>query len=128
MHIWDQFYPAEGSITSLGIIIDNWPISEPLLKFSQRWTHPTFYICHIVINCTPFQCEASVPWFLWSVTTSWMAAVQSRLSTQNTENDLFNRTIIFYISLNKYIKLINSFGLGRHLLRQDIVTCTDVTL
>ncbi len=38
------------------------------------------------------------------------------LRTQNSENDLFNPNITFYISLNKYIKLINIFGLGRHLL------------
>ncbi len=47
---------------------------------------------------------------------------------RNTENDLFNPNNTFYISVNKYITLINSFGLGRHLLRQDIVTCTDATL
>ncbi len=28
------------------------------------------------------------------------------LRTQNSENDLFNLNITFYISLNKYIKLI----------------------
>ncbi len=48
--------------------------------------------------------------------------------TQNSENDLCNPNITFYISLNKYIKLFNSFGLGRHLLRYDIVTGTDATL
>ncbi len=50
---------------------------------------------------------------------------------QNSENDLFNPNITFCISFNmfnKYIKLINSFGLGRHLLRQDIVAGTDATL
>ncbi len=52
----------------------------------------------------------------------------SELRTQNSENDLFNPNITFYISLNKYIKLINSFGLGRHLLRQYIVGGTDATL
>ncbi len=50
------------------------------------------------------------------------------LRTQNSENDLFNPNITFCISLNKYIKLINSFGLRRHLLRQEIVTGTDATL
>ncbi len=44
------------------------------------------------------------------------------------KTDLFNQNITFYISLNKYIKLINSFGLGRHLLRKNIVTSKDVTL
>ncbi len=48
--------------------------------------------------------------------------------TQNSENDLFNPNITFCISCNKYIKLINSFGLGRHLLMQDIVVGTDATL
>ncbi len=52
----------------------------------------------------------------------------SELITQKSENDLFNPNITFYISLNKYIKLINSFGLGRQLLRQDIVADTDTTL
>ncbi len=50
------------------------------------------------------------------------------LKTQNSENDLFNPNIKFYISLNKYVKLINSFGLGKHLLRQDIVAGTHATL
>ncbi len=50
------------------------------------------------------------------------------VTTQNSENDLFNPNITFYISLNKYIKLINSFRLGTHLLRQDLVAGTDVTL
>ncbi len=50
------------------------------------------------------------------------------LRTQHSENDLFNPNITFCISLNKYIKLINCFGLGRHLLRQDIVAGTDATL
>lgn len=36
------------------------------------------------------------------------------LTTQNSENDLFDPNITLYISLNKYIKLINSFGLGRY--------------
>ncbi len=36
---------------------------------------------------------------------------------QNSENYLFNPNITFYISLNKYIKLINSFGLEKYLLR-----------
>ncbi len=44
--------------------------------------------------------------------------------TQNLENDLFNSNITFYISL----KLLISFGLGRHLLRQDIAASTDTTL
>ncbi len=52
----------------------------------------------------------------------------SELRTQNSENYLFNPNITFYISLNEYIKLINSFGFGRHLLRQDIVAGTDATL
>ncbi len=52
----------------------------------------------------------------------------SELRTQNSENDSFNTNITFCISLNKYIKLINSFGLGRHMLKQDIVTNTDATL
>ncbi len=50
------------------------------------------------------------------------------LRTQNSENDLFNSNITFYTPLNKYIKLINSFGLRRHLLRQVIVTGTDTIL
>ncbi len=52
----------------------------------------------------------------------------SELRTQNSENDLFNQNITFCISFYKYIKLINNFGLGRHLLRQDIVAGTDATL
>ncbi len=52
----------------------------------------------------------------------------SELRTQNSENDLFNPNITFYISLNKYIMFINNFGLGRDLLRQDIVAGTDATL
>ncbi len=52
----------------------------------------------------------------------------SGFTTQNSENYLFNPNITFCISLNKYIKLINSFGLGRHLLRQDIVGGTEATL
>ncbi len=47
---------------------------------------------------------------------------------KNSESDLFNPNITFCISLNKYIKLINSFGFGRHLLKQDIGTGTDATL
>ncbi len=47
---------------------------------------------------------------------------------QNSDNDLFNPNITFYIFLNKYIKLIISFGLGRHLLRHDIMAGTDATL
>ncbi len=46
--------------------------------------------------------------------------------TQNSENDLFNPRITFHI-LYKYIKGIYSFGLERHLLRQDIVIGTDAT-
>ncbi len=57
-----------------------------------------------------------------------IVVMYSELRTQNSENDLFNPNITFYISLNKYIKLINSFGLGRHLLRQYIVAGTDDTL
>ncbi len=48
-----------------------------------------------------------------------------QLKTQNSGNYLFNPNIHFTSPLNKYIKLINSFGLGRHLLRQDIVAGTD---
>ncbi len=39
---------------------------------------------------------------------------------QNSENDWFKPSITFHMSLKKYIKLINSFRLGRHRLRQDI--------
>ncbi len=49
-------------------------------------------------------------------------------STKLSFDDLFNPNITFYISLNKYIKFINSFGVGRHPLRQDIITGTDATL
>ncbi len=52
----------------------------------------------------------------------------TELRTQNSENDLFNLNITFCISFNKYIKLINNLGLGRHLLGQDIVTGTNATL
>ncbi len=57
-----------------------------------------------------------------------MATERSDLRTQNSENYLFNLNITFCISFNKYIKLINSFGLGIHLFRQDIVARTDATL
>ncbi len=43
-----------------------------------------------------------------------------KLKTQNSENDLFNPSITFYISLKKKKKKINRVGLGRHLLRQNI--------
>ncbi len=57
-----------------------------------------------------------------------MYTKNSELRTQNSENYLFNPNITFCIFFNKYIKLINNFGLGRHLLRQDIVAGTDATL
>ncbi len=63
-------------------------------------------------------------WHCWPPN-SWSIAL---LRTQNSENYLFNPNITFCISFNKYIKLINSFVLGRHLLRQDIVALTDATL
>ncbi len=50
------------------------------------------------------------------------------MELRNSENDLFNPNITFSIFFNKYITLINNFGLGRHLLRQDIVAGTDATL
>ncbi len=53
------------------------------------------------------------------------------LRTQNSElRKLFIYQVLSGITfhiLNKYIKLIYSFGLGKHLLRQDIVTGTDAT-
>ncbi len=52
----------------------------------------------------------------------------AELRNQKSEMIYLKPNITFYISLSKYIKLINSFGLGRHLLRQDIVTGTDATL
>ncbi len=54
--------------------------------------------------------------------------ITSGVVTQNSENDLFNPNITSCISFNKYIKLINIFVLGRHLLRQDIVAGTDGTV
>ncbi len=41
-----------------------------------------------------------------------LTLVLSNVWTQNSENYVFNPNITFYISLNKYIKLINSFVLG----------------
>ncbi len=51
-----------------------------------------------------------------------------QLRTQNSENEVFNPNITFYISSNKCIELIDNIGLGRHLLSQDIITGTDATL
>ncbi len=58
----------------------------------------------------------------------WSTTIQTNNENSELRKWFINPNITFYISLNKYIKLINSFGLGRHLLRQDIVAGTEATL